>query len=294
MVVLTADHGFRIGMPHINLGLPCQDYALSGVLKTGVAYAVVADGCSSGRHTDIGARVIVRACVPDELSGYLAGDASLETLPADVRRSQQMAMRVTIPVLKLELEDLLATSVLAIVTPQDGGMVYLRGDGAIALGHADGRTEVYTFEPEQNAPIYPAYVLDNYRGVQGRFGTDDTVPSLGWKHYVLTDAEPELLGTGVLTLAEACEGFSLTLTPDDVADLRYVAVFTDGVMQVTQVPWHDVVRQLLAFKGVAGKFVTRRLNRFMDTAAQSGKGLGDDLGYAVILIAPDPQPEEGV
>jgi hypothetical protein len=40
--------------------MPCQDYALSGVTRH-LAYAVVADGCSSGGKTDIGARVLALA-----------------------------------------------------------------------------------------------------------------------------------------------------------------------------------------------------------------------------------------
>src|SRR6266852_5492723 len=51
-----ADHSFRIGDQHLRSGMPCQDYALSGVTPSR-AYAVVSDGCSSGGRTEIGSAI---------------------------------------------------------------------------------------------------------------------------------------------------------------------------------------------------------------------------------------------
>ena len=50
---LFADSFFTIGYPHVNQGIPCQDYAVSGVMGD-VAYGIVSDGCSSSPATDIG------------------------------------------------------------------------------------------------------------------------------------------------------------------------------------------------------------------------------------------------
>lgn len=48
----SVDHFFAIGKTH----KVCEDYALSG--STPFPYLIVADGCSSSPHTDIGARIL--------------------------------------------------------------------------------------------------------------------------------------------------------------------------------------------------------------------------------------------
>jgi hypothetical protein len=54
----TADNYFRIGRAHEMIGLPCQDYAISGI-ENGVNFIAVSDGCSASADTDIGARLIL-------------------------------------------------------------------------------------------------------------------------------------------------------------------------------------------------------------------------------------------
>ena len=54
---LQTDHYFHIGKAHLTGGKPCQDYAISQVYQD-AAFALVCDGCSSGRHTDVGSRIL--------------------------------------------------------------------------------------------------------------------------------------------------------------------------------------------------------------------------------------------
>ena len=56
------DDYFHIGQMHLGSGKPCQDYSFSGIIDEG-AFAIVSDGCSTGRHTDVGARIIVLSTV---------------------------------------------------------------------------------------------------------------------------------------------------------------------------------------------------------------------------------------
>ena len=51
MTTFVADAAFIIGSRHTCVAMPCQDYA-----RAAPNVVVVSDGCSSGAHTDLGAR----------------------------------------------------------------------------------------------------------------------------------------------------------------------------------------------------------------------------------------------
>ena len=52
---MHTDHAVLTGTRHTGQALPCQDYCLSQAQGDN-AWAVVADGCSTGGETDLGAR----------------------------------------------------------------------------------------------------------------------------------------------------------------------------------------------------------------------------------------------
>ena len=53
---MPTDAAFVIGTRHSVVADPCQDYA-----RAGDDWVAVADGCSNGGHTDMGARIWVMA-----------------------------------------------------------------------------------------------------------------------------------------------------------------------------------------------------------------------------------------
>src|SRR3990167_9350088 len=59
-MLFETDSYFHIGHAHLNAGKPCQDYALAATYGV-AAYAIVADGCSTGGKTDVGARIVALA-----------------------------------------------------------------------------------------------------------------------------------------------------------------------------------------------------------------------------------------
>ena len=42
----------KIGMEHLEMGMNCQDYGIIGD-----TWAVVCDGCSDGKHSEVGAKL---------------------------------------------------------------------------------------------------------------------------------------------------------------------------------------------------------------------------------------------
>lgn len=262
---MQTDAHFIIGQTHAAAGLPCQDYALTGQV-TGGTFAIVADGCSSGGRTDVGARLVTQAT-----------DQALRFSPQAVVPARQVLMQASQRMLNLNRTDMLATCLYA-QTHDDDVTVHVQGDGVVALGRADGQILAGLFEWSRNAPAYPSYADDGFAAFKAFYGDEPNPLTLEW--WSVTPTGAEYLDTVRFGLDEAVRGITLDYR---LAGLDRVAVFTDGVTQIDGVDWTDAVRSLLAFKTRQGAFARRRMNRFVRDVSLTGRGPLDDLAYAVII-----------
>src|SRR3989344_1052904 len=99
------DDYFHIGQMHLGSGKPCQDYSFSGVINEG-AFAIVSDGCSTGRHTDVGARIIALSTV-NSLQQWLKNPTG--KLNRLVTSQHNLALLKSIEAFNLQFPDMLAT-----------------------------------------------------------------------------------------------------------------------------------------------------------------------------------------
>lgn len=289
------DDYFHIGHTHLTSGKPCQDYAFSGICgKT--AFAVVSDGCSTGRHTDIGSRVVALSAV-SAIQRYSRESKitpeSLEnnTISTGIVEAQRYTMRSAREMLGLELADMLATSNLACITP-NGGFVNMYGDGVIAKVHSNGFVELTSYEWNNNTPLYLAYTENaNARlGFIRAHGGDLNAQALKSERWLYNpeNSATDLQAQEFLTLGEGIGGVLKNISSEEMTELAFVAVFTDGVMQIDGIDWKNAVTRLLAFKNINGEFAKRRMIRFIKETKEGGKkGPLDDIAYAVIRVAPD-------
>jgi hypothetical protein len=79
-------------------------------------------------------------------------------------------------------------------------------------------------------------------------------------------------------------------------DYEYAALFSDGVHSfystrrtetgrgVEAVPFDEVLRGLVSFKGSRGAFVERRVKRFLKDCQASGRQHADDLAVAALHL----------
>jgi hypothetical protein len=280
----TTDHIFHIGGQHLRNGMPCQDYALSGVTPH-LAYAVVADGCSSGGKTDIGARVLALA------TAQVLAQHSTANLPAatDISAYQLATLKASQGLLGLQKDDLLATAGVAVVSAAAGATLSLWGDGVLATLSHTGELRLVRVEWANNMPYYPSYRLANLSAFIAAHGGEKA------SAMTITVATGRLEGPMTLdpsftvSVTEGANGYHEHLTPEALNSSHFIAVFTDGVMQVEGLEWYEVARQLLLFKSTEGAFAIRRMNRFLRDAQSHGKGPQDDIGYAVIQLSPTPK-----
>lgn len=286
MIKFYTDHYFQIGSAHYTGGKPCQDYALSGTSES-VACAIVSDGCSSGRHTDIGSRILTLSTMQAIRDHAKASRGALDTAVVSITSRQQQIINSAKPILGLNRDDMLATCAYVYMT-QKGGFIHLQGDGVVALKYRDDDIAMYRYEWLGNMPFYPAY---NDRGM------DDFIVAHGGNLYAsrLNCTEVVRDTSGITkecfskehTLKEGIDGILLNISEIELKQLEYIAVFSDGVTQVDEVDWRDAVSTFLSFKNTVGDFAKRRMIRGIKDMYKIGRGPIDDIAYAVVRIESD-------
>ena len=167
--------GSVIGREHARVGRNNQDAAVARRRPDAIA-AVVADGCSSGRFSEIGARLgatflaeHLAATRPEDAAGL---DASARALRAFLRSlSLDLLQRDPAGLAAAVHDHLLFTVLGAVVTPARA-LVFGVGDGVFSL---NGEATVIDPGPD-NAPPYIGYDLLPSREAGGeRAGTAFTV-----------------------------------------------------------------------------------------------------------------------
>lgn len=283
----TDDH-FLIGQLHTNNGMPCQDYALSGTMS-GAAYAIVTDGCSGGDKTDVGARLLALATAGVIKAHWITTAQVSGTTAQEIAMWQRVGMAGTQRMLDLSLMDMLATCAFAYISLQ-GGIIHLQGDGIVALKWRDGRITMYKYDWSKNTPYYPAYNLNDAleRFVQ-EHGGDVHAFAMGCERWEC-DSGDEGGFEGPLceeiTLGDGIRGITISLSAEELQELEFVAVFSDGPTQVEGMDWKQVVVDLMAFKNTQGVFVKRRMNRMIKIATAKGAVPWDDQSMACIHLIP--------
>lgn len=276
MYTVSADHNFHIGTQHLKVGKPCQDYAISGTTERD-AFAIVSDGCSSGGHTDIGARLSVLAT-----KNAIAAHKEVHRVVDPVSVSTVCVINLVSyqELLNLSIRDLLATNVWAVLEDRTDLTVHVTGDGVFAIC-IDGAVTAYRYEWHNNTPFYMAYERDPELSAGFKAHHGEVLSPLTCEVWDIA-GEHTLLDSISLGAEEGMRGVTSRFTFPSSASECFVALFSDGVEQVGDRPWQDVVKSLLSFKSTSGAFVTRRMNRYLREEAALGNHPVDDIACAVI------------
>lgn len=279
---MNSDHFFTIGKPHLTQGTPCEDFALSGEMRPGLAFGVVCDGCSGAKaSTDVGARALAYA-FRDALSkrADLSNGWFTESFLAQLQEAF-IANQYT-----GRSEDFLTTLVGMAATPTEAG-VFVFGDGAVALRYADGRRLLIECSWWDNMPFYLQYRAEpeKYLEAFAKQYQDDMLEPFSIKRTLFQEGAEGLQllteSTERLSFDAAFDGYRLHLNPQEEG-VEAMAVLTDGYDRIGKQPATSVVQAFLAFKNHEGCFVKRRLIRALESFAKVGDHPLDDVGIACI------------
>lgn len=263
---MHADCYFATGSSHS----VCQDYALARD-----SYVIVSDGCSSSPHTDFGSRFLTHS-LDQVFQLQPAGDHKLV-----VDRATTMALvharNLGLPSTCIDATLLYARTV--------GEFVHfgMCGDGAIAVRNKDG-VDVILSSYESGAPYYPSYEID-----QGR--KEQYIAEYGLKR---EETVIKFKANGDIEYVTPVVDTESFVWPRDYVDLALVmsdgihsflkTVVDGGSKTQEKVLIQDVIRPLMAFKLMKGKFVERRTKRFLKECQKQGIQHYDDIAVAGIAL----------
>jgi hypothetical protein len=186
--------------------------------------------------------------------------------------------------LGLERVDMLATCGYVYITKR-GGFVHIQGDGVVGIKYRDGRIKMSRYEWADNTPFYPSYGEGGIEKFVGAHGGDLEAKRLSCSTVIRkTDGSYTEESSQEFTLREGLEGVVTKISQEELDEVEFVAVFSDGITQVDQVDWRDAVISMFAFKNTAGEFAKRRMMWEIKNLQKTGKGPVDDISYAVVRI----------
>lgn len=288
--MIHADEYYYIGSIHRAKGSPCQDHALSYVDEK-MAFGSIADGCSQGESTDVGARIINYATLQVLKNCALDKNLNVTQVVECVKLERLKTIERVQQELGLKNADLLATNLYTAVFNQKA-FVHVMGDGAVAMVDVEGNTEVRRFLWEDNAPYYPFYDLHQQDQFVAFHGNDLLASRLIEERWCIgRDGFKKPISNITHPLIKGMRGITSDLSKDwQNGTLAFVAVFSDGIEQVDSMDWLEAVRECLAYKNINGLFVKRRMMRFIKESAKIFKGPLDDISCATLYIPKNFEP----
>ena len=268
----TVDDVFVIGDNH----KICEDYSFSGMIQDKYPCAIISDGCSASKYSDIGARILVRALIASLSITELTDDLSKQqAMYNKIEHYLDLKISKMRDAMELPIASLDATIRMAIII--DGTLfTFSYGDGYTVLhNHTTGGEEIGYLIYPFNAPYYFNYttydsMTEEYLKVFGGeivddSGTEVTVPdhvedrSSRWNYIPLDE-----LDDGVYTISVMSDG---------------VDTFYENNNTMTT---EEVLESMLSFKNFRGEFVQRKVRKFLHTLTKKNIQHYDDISLATI------------
>jgi len=287
---MHADHHYEIGTSHP----ACEDYALSGT-RDGLTWAIVSDGCSSSKNTDVGARILAHAAQKTliGLSRKMTDEKFMKVSFCSVfYELLQHRIQSTRVSLGLDWDSLDATLLLAyaraplgiLAQPLWGAMAI--GDGHIVVSHGDGSKTHVGISYESGAPYYLSYNMcpEKDEGYRKAFGPDRKLRVC--QTYHRPQGDPDVKEWTESPYAQ------ISYCVDNVADPGFqpaqITLLSDGLGSFENCTWvqdtGQAVRAVTDYKALAGEFVRRRMRGFRKSYEPAGGSHYDDLACAAITM----------
>lgn len=263
----NADHFYCIGSSHHF----CEDFASSSVSEDGTkAFAIVSDGCSSAKDSQIGAMLLTKSA---EQHLYPVKN------PKEMVNLAMQSANVFRRTIGVSLEALRATLLTVSITEQ-GFCVTNTGDGVIVARNKNtNELTIIEMIYESGAPFYPIYALTQ--------ADCDTYLAQFPGNYTT-----RFYNNGIMT-----QEIKLPLSNEngmkpysyDFSFEKYdlVGVISDGAQSFykninVSIPMIEIISEMFAFKNVQPNFVKRRMQKAFKAFDKLGYNHHDDFSMGVV------------
>jgi len=274
----------------------CQDYALSGTNKI-----VVADGCSGSQLSDIGSRVLSITAINkiaqiDDLHQFDASECILLARPS--------AKMLDLP------DTCLDATLLGAAGWENCLQAFCYGDGTIAIKTKNGDIVVIDVAYTDSHPFYINYLHDRtgrhpywLKHHNQKKITLSIIRENGEVQSIEDDCSGITrisanggIGIGIVrifpyktivdivqdNIDKASESISWIAIMSDGVHSFYEPIITETSKQNKPISYFEILKELLTFKNYKGKFVQRRLNRFIKNCDKKNWHNADDVSLAAI------------
>lgn len=273
----NADHFHCIGASHHF----CEDFSSAKVSEDKEkAFAIICDGCSSARDSNIGAMLLTKSA-EQHLYPLRPKERSDEMVNLAMQGANVFARTLGVS------NEALRATLFTVQAAEESLRVTTTGDGVVVARHRKNGLEVMEIEFSSGAPFYPIYNLTQADREQylKQFSGNYTIRlhSNGNVNEVVVQVDQL---NGAITYAYDY--------PFDEYDL--VGVLSDGVQtfykeEVSDIGKHrdsvelgDVLEELFAFKGTGPSFVVRRLQKAFRSFEKKGWKHVDDFSMGVVSV----------
>jgi len=280
--VKNTDHFFTKGFSHKT----CEDFAYSGSFEIKgeqVHYAVLSDGCSSSKNTDIGSRILCMSfvnCLYDLLKSLHVNEIDLfdkhcEWHLRDLINSKSIEI---VRGLRLNSECLDAT-LLAVFDYNNISHIIVFGDGIVIMQDfhnlgLDVRNYIY----ESGAPFYLTYFLDSdrldcYKNQFGSYSLKEELTNCinedeNKFEYIRSSEYPSMRSpTTSIRYDHRNREIQIILTSDGMLTFQNEEVIS----------FEEITKDLVSYKNFQGQFVSRRMNALLKKYSKQSIDHFDDI-----------------
>jgi len=241
----------------------CEDYAIDGN-----NCAIISDGCSSSKHTDVGARLLAH-------SARILLSGNLNWRHNDLGKAAILKAAKLFKDFNMGYECLYATLLTAKVMESGEISTHMYGDGII-IAISNKGIETMEVSYTNNMPYYLAYSMDpKSMEAYKRFENEVTIV-----HMVNGEIHDTLV---------APYDYPIEYTFDPT-QYHTVLISTDGLssfedkQNMATIPLSVIANQVADFKVMKGAFIKRRLARVIEDLAVKKIFPLDDVGMAGIHL----------
>jgi len=289
---MNIDSFLKIGHSHTM----CQDYIISGTSP--MPYIILADGCSSAKNSDIGARLLCHSALSMLTSLYNSKnnnmlDIGWSIFGNTVIVDAKLTLHNSFPSLDTECLD--ATLIVAYKT-KGVYKIVMYGDGHIYVTNKDNSVAYHKISFEPNAPSYLRYWIkgqeeylsnkimvthESQHGINGKISTEYGIPCI-------IDVKEQ----DVKSLVIASDGVdSIMFKEETMYKTKYLDLYgavlhnksTINPHTATKLPqckeksFLEVLNDVTQFKLTDGPFLSRRIKKVLKGYEKEGFVNDDDI-----------------
>jgi len=271
---MISDSHFEIGSTHS----VCQDYALHGCSSDNkMYYSIIADGCSSSKHSEIGANILCHVAKYYLTNFYSTGIINhhqLDVLRSLLEKSIYTKANEIRTMYSINQSALDATLMISFMIG-DNTYVYTWGDGVVIFNY-ENYVKVYDYEYTSGAPFYLSY-LNNTQPYKDKFGDG----LLHQNTYTIENDEIVFERT-IMSYTHRLKYQSCKNT------LKSVIIGSDGLTSYLDIDnkgisTTDIAKELLGYKRITGEFMKSNILFMNKRNKKNSITHYDDMSCGIVL-----------